>query len=792
MERFKKGQFEDLQSCLNGPEWLIEENTFQPEKANFYETIFTVGNGYQGTRGAWEEGFKGSLPGTYIAGLFDQQDSTVVDLVSAPDWLSLKIFVDGESLNMNSCRVLRYRRVLDIKQGLLYRLTVFEDSKGRRTRYESIRFASFSDQHLCCIHGLITPENHSGRLSIESGIDGERYNLDRLPIYVDETEFPKESKWEKWAKSKHLQEVSRRADSDSVFLEMKTLDRGHHVAYASGLKILGAEAKRSCRSEYQKISEEMSFEAHQGTTYGLSKFVAIATSRKVPADKLQAFCHRKLKAARDLGLEASRLANAEVWNKKWEDCDCIVQGDAKSNLALRFNIYQLLIAANENDPKVSIGAKSLSGEGYKGHVFWDTEIFILPFFIYTQPETAKSLLLYRYHCLEAALNNAKTNGFEGAQFPWESADTGEETTPKWTHDRKTRIWTGEEELHITADISYAIITYLNATNDWQFFLDYGAEILFQTARFWVSRLEFKPVQNYFELKGVIGPDEFHEHIDNNAFTNWVVKWNLHKAVELYHQLKRNDAPGHASLVKHLDLTEEEVGQWKATADRIYLPFDAEKKIIEQFEGYFGKKEVPIIQWDENKMPLYPKGYNHDNADETTLVKQPDVVMLLYILPDVFEDEIKRINFEFYERRTMHKSSLSPGIHSIMGIEVGDTKKAVEYFLRAALVDLNDNQGNTEDGIHIASAGATWMCTVFGFGGFRVKNQQLTFKPWLPESWQELRFQLKWQGDVLSVCIRPTEAEFLLKSDEKKTLQISLFDKPVSLPSGKAKTIPFKR
>ena len=239
----------------------------------------------------------------------------------------------------------------------------------------------------------------------------------------------------------------------------------------------------------------------------------------------------------------------------------------------------------------------------------------------------------------------------------------------------------------------------------------------------------------------------------------------------------------------LELRDEEVVHWGQMADKIFIPFDREKRLIEQFEGYFQRKEVPITHWDDNNMPVYPSGYDHFNADETTLLKQPDVVMLMYVLPDEFDDEVKRVNYDYYEQRTLHKSSLSPSMHSIMGIEVGDTEKAVQYFLRSAEVDLVDNQANTEWGIHAASTGGTWMCVVFGFGGFRVMNRQMTFKPWLPKGWDALRFKLKWRGNTLSVTIRSKDAVFYLSSEQPSSEEIVVSGQPLSVPSGQEVTIP---
>lgn len=781
-----------LDKLLSSSEWLVEEQVFDPEMLGFHETIFTLGNGYQGTRGAFEEGIKGEYAATYLAGVVDDHDSSVIELVNAPNWLPLTIWVKGERLSMQNCRILKHRRALDLRNGLLYRLTVFENRRGYRTRYESIRYVSLSDQHLCSIRVNVMPENYDGILTVESGINGERYNLDRLPVYTDEPVFHPEVKWEKWAKSKHLQFTNSFAEDNAVYLEMETIHSRHRLGYATSLICAQPKAQAGFRLDYEKVWQTVSFEAHSGTTYTLDKNVAIYTSRDVARAEVQKACLNKLHTVQDRGFEANLQDHLNCWTQKWADSDCIIGGHAEAARALRFNIYHLLIMANPHDPKVNIGAKSLSGEGYKGHVFWDTEIFLLPFYIYTQPETARALLLYRYYTLSGAIENAKTNGFSGAQYAWESADSGLETTPKWTADGAHRIWTGEEEIHITADVAYGILTYLNATQDWDFFNQYGAEILFQTARFWESRLEYNVAQDRYELNRVIGPDEYHEHVDNSFFTNWLSRWNLQEAAQWYDWQKTHHANAFHKIVKKIAINDETINRWQKIADKIYLPSDPDNKLIEEFEGYFQRKEVPITEWDENDMPLYPAGYDEFNAGETTLLKQPDIVMLMYVLPDAFDDETKRINYEFYEQRTLHKSSLSPCIHAIMGIEVGDTKKAVQYFLRSALCDLIDNQGNTEWGMHAASAGGTWQNAVFGFGGFRVKNGQMTFKPWLPPEWELLQFKIKWRGSTLQVTIKPREAVFYLDAQVARTEEIVVFDQVCSIPAGQTVTIPLSR
>ena len=571
---------------------------------------------------------------------------------------------------------------------------------------------------------------------------------------------------------------------------MKTIDSHYHLGYAASLSVEGVKMHRETKIEYEKVSETLRFSAQQGVSYSVNKLVSVYTSREIAAGDLQSSCLNCLRASVQQGSDANLLGHVKYWASLWTECDCVIAGDLEATRALRFNIYHLLISANKHDSRVNIGAKTLSGEGYKGHVFWDTEIFMLPFFVYTQPATAKALLLYRFYTLAGAKKNASSNGFKGAQYAWESADSGLETTPKWTADRMHRIWTGEEEIHVTADVAYGVVTYLTATQDWDFFCDYGAEILFNTARFWMSRLEFNGDKDRYELSRVIGPDEFHEHVDNNIFTNWMARWNLCKAGEYYQRLKRDFPAKLIQLIVDLELNDKEADSWRDAADKIFIPFDHQGKLLEQFEGYFLRKEVPIVRWDDNNMPEYPEGYNHFNADETTLVKQPDVVMLMYVLPDEFSDEMKRVNYHFYEQRTLHKSSLSPSIHSIMGIEVGDTQKAEQYFLRSALVDLADNQGNTEWGIHAASAGGTWMSVVFGFGGFRVKNGQMTFKPWLPEAWQELRFKLKWRAAIVTVIVRTKEISFSLKAEQDTQEELIVCGHKVLLSSTTEITVPY--
>ncbi len=771
------------------PAWLIEEDGFDATRANVRETLLTVGNGYLGTRGSLEEGHKGELSATYLAGVYDHHDSTIVDLVNAPDWLPLRVRVEGELLDAKSCKVVSHRRVLDMRSGVLSRETTFEDSRGRRTRIDSVRFASMADRHLCGIRLCVTAENHASRITVESALNAERYNLDRLPVYPGKPVFHPEVKWEKWAKSRHLEVTEAAVDEHRAYIAARTLDTG--ILIGLGATLIGppeAEPGPGLR-DYERVAQTMSVNAEAGTGYDFVKLAAIYTSRDVTPAQIAPQITACLDTAVAAGFDAVVEQSIAVWDEKWADCDCVVTGDDKATRAVRFGIYHLLIAANEFDPRANIGAKSMSGEGYKGHVFWDTEIFLLPFYIFTQPETARALLSYRYHTLVGALRNARGNGFEGAQFAWESADSGDETTPKWTADGANRIWTGEEEIHVTACVAFGVISYVTATGDRQFLREEGAEILYQTARFWASRLEWNETEQRYELRRVIGPDEFHEHVDNNAFTNRMVKWHLEQTVRLFQDLHEEAEPVHTALLERLGVTGAEAAGWQTMADSIYVPFAPEDNLIEQFEGYFGLEDIAITEWDENNMPRYPEGHDHFSLNGTMILKQPDVVMLTYLLPDEFTPEVKAANFDFYEKRTLHKSSLSPAIHAIMGIETGDHTRALQYFERSAYVDLRDNQGNTQDGMHIASAGGTWQVLVCGFGGFRVRQGRMTFRPWLPPEWQAIRFRLQWRGNSVDVAISHDECRFALDAPAGTREIIELLGEDIRLTAGEERIVP---
>ncbi|QAV33223.1 kojibiose phosphorylase [Fervidobacterium changbaicum] len=753
--------------------WTVVRDKYAAEKNLVYETLFTLANGYMSLRGR-EEFSKVTMKGTYVAGVFDKHLAQVTELVNLPDPLVFKIYLDNEEISLDYSELLKYERKLDMKNGTLNSVYEFKVN-GKVLRVESQRFVSRANIHRFGIKYTITPVNFSGKIIVENCIDTATYNGHLDPLNKIQHYF-----------------VTKIFDlKPGVLASVKTYDKGHIVSLATSLTGKNRFGEnvlmyRKYRNIGQNPQESYTIFLSEGEPVILEKYGVIYTSRDIglksedKEDEVVAKTSCELDSFIVLGLEKELEAHTRHMNDIWQRMDIVIDGDETAQTGIRFNLFHLYACAPD-DPRVSIGARGIHGEGYKGHVFWDTEIFMFPFFLYTLPEYAKNLLLYRYNTLDGARRNAQMNGYKGAQFPWESADDGLEVTPKWGEDylgNPVRIWTGDEEFHINADIAVALVHYHSVTGDDQFMIDYGVELLLETGRFWASRLEYNSEKDRYEIRKVIGPDEFHEHVDNNVYTNYLAKWNMLKAVEYYEWLSQKSPLKFEKLKTLLGLTEEEVHNWKSLAEKIYIPRKEGEKLIEQFEGYFQLEEVEITEWDENGLPKWPKGLDLTKLNETKLIKQPDVVMLMLVLPEEFDEEEMKINYEYYEKRTMHKSSLSPSMYSIMGLKVGDTHNAYKYFMKTLLVDLEDNQGNTNNGFHAASAGGAWQCVVNGFGGMTLGSDKiLNFSPWLPENWKSIAFNVNYRGNLLNVSIEkgritivsPSELEIRIKGEKRKLI-----------------------
>ena len=569
---------------------------------------------------------------------------------------------------------------------------------------------------------------------------------------------------------KHFQMMRVARGKELNYFRIQTFESKISVGFANSLLI--NDGKKTYRVKERAIH----LKVKKGQTISFTKIFSIYSTRDVLLKDLPIQTKKTLRKSLSLGFDECLKKHINAWEEKWAVSDVKVKPDNELQKAIRFNIYHLIILGNDRGTDTSIGAKGLAGQGYRGHIFWDGEIFILPFFIYNNPIVAKNMLIYRYNRLPASRKNALKNGYKGAQFVWESADTGEETTPSWhklPDGSIIKIYTGQQEHHIVADIAYAVDHYYNATCDSEFMVEHGLEIIFEAAKFWASRVELNKKKKRYEIKHVIGPDEFREDINNNAFTNAMARWNLLRAVELYREFEKKSSD-FKKLSKKIKLKKSECDTWRQIGRKLFIPRSKRKNLIEQCDGYFAKEDVKISDYDENGMPLVPKSVSERKLEETQLIKQADVVMLLYLLSNSFSDEQKRNNYQYYVRRTMHKSSLSPSINAIIGAEVGDSKRAFKLFSMALYTDLKDVHGNIVDGIHSACLGGVWQVLIKGFGGMRIKRNILTFDPKLPSQIKSLEFSVFWRNCLINVSMQKNKIKISFNSSTRKSLRIMVY------------------
>lgn len=711
--------------------WRLTESPFQPERQLYHETIFSIGNGYLGTRASFEEGIAGDSPATLVHGIYNHAPGQLVpSLVNAPNWLCMRITVDGTPFKMvtqtddylqpSQGIVLGYKRTLDLYRGLLKREVLFRAASGNIVRITFERFASLHDEHVLAQRVEFTAVDGSPDIVLEAALDGDVTNEG----------------------VRHWEDVQTWADKGAITLQARTTQSHYLLALAS--RLLSPAPVESFATELRSYSRTQ-FKLAQHDTVTIDKITAIYTSR----DEAEPLAAAQRKAALAAQISYDRLHNDHTvaWAAYWADSDIQIEGDDSAQLAVRFATYHILIPAPRHDDQVSIGAKSLSGLGYKGHVFWDTELFILPPLTFTQPQLARNLLMYRYHRLAGARQKARENGYEGAMFPWESTDTGLETTPQWSDPQpdgtRIRIWTGDSEQHISTDIAYAVLQYWRWTGDDEFLLKHGTEIVLDTAVFWGSRVEFR--NGRYEISRQIGPDEYHENIDNSVFTNRMVKWHLEQALELLEWLRDKHPAAAVRLIEQLDLNNDRLAHWNDIITKLYIPFDDERQIHIQFDGFFDMEFIPVPQYQPRTVSVMDI-LSHKRTIQTQVIKQADVVMLMALLGDAIGSrEVMLNNWNAYYPRCDHGSSLSPAVHAWVAARLGISATANELFEHAAGIDLKDNKGNVNHGIHAAACGGLWQAVTRGFCGLHLTEDGPAVQPALPDHWRKVSFNAYYRG-----------------------------------------------
>jgi kojibiose phosphorylase len=653
-----------------------------------------------------------SAPATFVAGLFDRQPGSTPALAVLPDWARLLVSVEGAPLRLDAGRTLAHRRVLDLQQGILWREWRHEDSVGRVTKLRELRLASLADRRLLLQSVALTPENYSGAATIEATLDG---------VF----------------------------DHD--------IRNGLTLALATASRLEAPEGGGIGSDDPPNSPLALSLEL--GKPYRLDRVVAVRTSRDHDHPAAAARAH----AERAVGTELPALVDShqEAWLARWHASDIRVEGDPVVQRALRFAVYHLVSAANPEDERVSIGARALTGGAYKGHVFWDTEIFMLPFYTLAWPEAARALLMYRYHTLPAARAKAARLGRRGAFYAWESADTGDDVTPSVVlapDGEMVPILLAEQEQHISADVAYGVWSYWRATGDEAFLFDAGAEILLETARFWASRAE-REDDGLCHIRGVVGPDEYHETVDDNAYTNGMAQWNLEVGDATARLVSQRWPERWAALSARLGLAEYELGEWRRAAGDLYTGFDERTGLFEQFQGYFDLEEIDLTAFQPRSAPMDVL-LGRQRIQGSKIIKQPDVLMLIHLLWDRFPPEVREANFRYYEPRCGHGSSLSPAIHALLAARLGYVALAERYFRQASEIDLADNMGNAASGVHMAALGGLWQAAVFGFAGLNLPDEagaEPEHHPNLPPQWRRLSMRFKWRGRDHELRVLPGSA-----------------------------------
>ncbi len=712
------------------PTFLIIEDGYDPLREREIESIFTVGNGYLGTRGSLEEQGMGSEPATLLAGVYDRvAPGEIEELSIIADWVFTRIYVDGEELTMDERTILGHKRTLDMGKGVMHREWRHRDKKGRITSVRFSRFASLAEPHATSLRIRVVPENYRGEIRVETGI-----------------------------------ELCRKAGIGAEPVEKRDLDGGRGVMMVAKTEFTDikiAEAQLSIvrggmlKPDYRTfindcgVSEQWRWQADEGQEIEIDKFVGIYTTRETddPAQKAT----EEVNTYAGRGFDDMLLEHVEAWAKRWEDAAITIVGDPDAQLWSNFAGYHLIIAGNDFDERVSISARTLTGTIYKGHIFWDADMFMIPFFIYTHPATARAMLMYRYHTISAARQEAKDMGAKGAMFAWESTSTGEEMTPESViapNGEVILILSGKLEQHINCAITYGVWQYWIATRDEDFLVNAGSEILIETARFWVSRVEEH--EGVYHILNIEGPDEYHEIVNDNTYTNMMAVWNIDRAVDAIDYLKDNHPQKWLALKEKISFDESELSEWADVAEKMYIDRN-HGNLIEQFDGFFNLKDIDVYKFEPRTAPL-DSILGREETAASQLVKQADVVMLLYILENKFSEDVIKENFEYYERRTGHGSSLSPSMYGLVAARLGMLDMAMRYFHQAAQIDLANNMGNAAGGVHAAALGGLWQQLIMGFAGMRPEEDGLYIDPKLPEEWERVKFALTWRNNTIDIDV----------------------------------------
>lgn len=715
--------------------WEVVEEGFRPEYGRVSESIFSLGNEYMGVRGYFDEGYGGDrLVGSYFNGIFEREKvglaseykgmvSHTCFMINTVDWLYTRITADGETLDLARSEFSGFARSLDMKKGTLTRTFTWKTVSGKTIRLFFERFLSMTDPRLGCQRVSLEAVDFSGKVNVKSG-------LDFSPVH----EGAGRSLWNC---------VKKGREGSVIGILGGTPVSGHRILSACRISGIPSENMRLMEDE-KFIGFDFDLALSRGDKKSFEKMVVNHTEKAagVSAEKVW---RDGMEAAAGYGALAYGDALSEqagYWIRAWEKSDVVIEGDPENQQGIRYCIFQLHQTYHGEDPSLNIGAKGLTGEAYGGNAFWDTETYCLPFYIFNNPKAARNLLEYRYRTLPKAMERAKELDCEGAFYPIATLDGGENCA-LWQHSSL--------QLQAGTAVAYGIWHYQKIIGDKAFLYSKGVEILVQVSRMLASRGQWGQTTGKFGFYSVMGPDEFQMMVNNNCYTNLMGKKTFEYTLEVLEEIKDRDGARFSEICRKLGIRSEEPEAWRRMAESMYIPFDKATGLYEQQDGFFNLPHVAVDRIPVEEFPLYHH-WSYDRIYRNDMIKQPDVLMFMFLYNQEFSREIKRANYEYYEPRCIHESSLSPSIHSIFASELGRHGEAFDFFGFATRMDLDNYNRNTREGLHTTSIAAAWMNIVYGFGGMRSDGEGLLFNPSIPEGWSSYSFNISYKGAALSVQV----------------------------------------
>lgn len=723
--------------------WCIVEEGFDPEYSQVAESVFSLGNEYMGVRGFFEEGYSGkSLVGSYFNGVYHSEKcgeggykGTVNEtefMVNAVNWLAAGIRIDNESLDLNVSAFEEYNRVLDMRNGLLSRSFIWTTASGKRTECVFERVLSMKEIHMGAQRITVTPLNYEGTITIDMSSD----------FGIIHQMYGKKNHWN----------VVHMEAAPSFFEIAAEVDGNKKFLYSGSRFLCEGKCTEQDYREEKKIGKKFLVEGKTGQR--------AAISRIVWNDQEQNAGEKRARTE-NVTFEDVLAESRAWWDETWKQSDIVIEGDEENQQGIRYCIFQMMQTYHGAQQGNNIGAKGLTGEAYNGNAFWDTETYCLPFYIFNNLTAAKNLLLFRYKTLEEAKKRAEVLDCKGAFYPIATI-SGKECCNLWQH--------ANLQLQASTAVAYGIWFYEKMTGDVDFLRDYGAEMLVEISRMLATRGAWSADNKYYGYYCAMGPDEFQMMVNHNCYTNLMGKFTFLYTADVLDRLEKADAAAYRKLLQKLEITDEERKDWTDKANAMLILQDEETKIFEQHDGFFKLPHVDVDRIPIEEFPLY-NHWAYDRIYRNDMIKQPDVLMFMLLFNQSFTETELKANYEYYEPRCIHESSLSPSVHSILAAQLKKKEEAYSFFAFATRMDLDNYNRNTLEGLHTTSIAAAWMNIVYGFGGMRSDGKRLKLSPTIPEHWQSYTFHVTYMGNVIRVRVERECVRICLKQGESVAVNI---------------------